>query len=137
MCTRTPWEENLYFVGVPPYDILDRILTKTNGKNLVQQKRSELEALLQDSARLELELQRRIDIGMIDLSKIAESLRGSTSTKHAGCKVSEEEFGNAREHCLRKLKSELQTWSDRLMVFICVWAPRSLKADLLSTLVSE
>ena len=120
MCTRTPWEENLYFVGVPPYDILDRILTKTNGKNLVQQKRSELETLLQDSARLELELQRRIDIGMIDLSKIAESLRGSTSTKHARCKVSEEESGNAREHCLRKLKSELQTWSDRLMVFICV-----------------
>ena len=116
MCTRTPWEENLYFVGVPPYDILDRILAKTDGKNLVEHRRSKLETILRDPDLLELELQHRIDIGMFDLPKIAESLRDDASKKNLHGKVSKEELARARDHCLQKLAASFQEWCDRLQV---------------------
>ena len=130
MCTRTPWEEILYFVGVPPYDVLDRILLKVDGKNRVERKRSELDLLLSDHSLLELEVQRRIDIGMYDLSLIAASFRESSTTQpprrdrsRASVKDSVEEIERARGHCLRKLTVEMRSWRDRLPVRSLAWEP--------------
>ena len=61
-------------------------------------------------------MQHRIDIGMFDLPKIAESLRDNASKKNLHGKVSKEELARARDHCLQKLAASFQEWCDRLQV---------------------
>ena len=60
MCTRTPWEDNIYFIGVPPVDILSAILQPdTQGQNWVERERIRLRNLLDSSGGVEAEIDKR------------------------------------------------------------------------------
>ena len=98
IATRTPSTSNMFFVGVPPSDVLESILKKNHqGKTLLDAERERLAALL------------RNDEGLDKL--IADKLR----TGELRAEAAEDSQEDHRRHALReKLRADLQGWHDRL-----------------------
>ena len=68
LLTRTPFSSNMLFVGVPPKDIYEAILTR------LADKRRTVQVLLDDESALESSLRARIQSGEFDLSAIGKRL---------------------------------------------------------------
>jgi len=120
MCTRSPWHDNIYFVGVPPVDVLAAILRPdASGRNRVDRLRVALETLLGDAVALENQMQRRVDSGEFDLKAIAETLSPDASTTDsppAGTWNCESRLDRAREHLITCLRRMYTGWVQRLNV---------------------
>ena len=72
MCTRTPWQHNMWFVGVPPRDIfLAMFSVGADGCTLVSRKREEVEAFLQDPVSIPSLVQARIRSGEYILQEMS------------------------------------------------------------------
>ncbi len=64
MCTRTPLEDNICFVGVPPVDVLAALLKSVPGKgNRVERERARIMEILERPGGVEAEMERRIACG--------------------------------------------------------------------------
>lgn len=118
MCTRSPWFENMYFVGVPPVDVLAAILRRdATGQNAVERQRAMVENLLDNGHDLEIEMQRRIDTGEFNLKEIATHLPFDTDTPDASSNHLDDPGQRedaARRHLLDKLRSMYTNWMQRL-----------------------
>ena len=92
MCTRTPFRNNMLFVGVPPRDIFERLVSRVNGKTAVDRKREALERVLSDENLLDHELQQRIDASEFDLGAL------------------QKEWGLPANACRERLRATLRNW---------------------------
>ena len=118
MCTRTPWEDNMYFVGVPPFDVLAAILqVDSTGQNKIQRKRAEIDSILRDDEMINAEVERRIQLGEFNLSSIAQdlategwgnySLESQAPDKNDG-------LAQARTFLKDKIRRRYEEWRGRL-----------------------
>ena len=83
MMTRTPFRRNMLFIGVPPKDVYDRLVQKSDGKTPVDRKREEVARILQDDQLLQEELNNRIAEGEFDLDKLA----AASGTTREACRT--------------------------------------------------
>jgi len=118
MSTRSPWVDNMYFVGVPPVDVLCYILKiDDTGKNMVERKRSEVDALLAQDQVLRAEVQRRIDLGQFDVHAVARGMAAKESSAYEesnNCKENLQWATKAKEFLVARLRQQYQEWRERL-----------------------
>ena len=75
IATRTPFLDNIHFVGVPPQDIYQSLLkVDSTGMNKIQRKRAEIAEMLQDPSALRDEMQRRIRQGQFKVTNPGDEL---------------------------------------------------------------
>ena len=71
--TRTPYALNQFLVGVPPTDVLNRILQKTAGaKNLLEVTRERVERVLTNEEQLLKEVNERLKSDELDIDSLAQ-----------------------------------------------------------------
>ncbi len=84
MCTRTPRRNNMWFVGVPPFDVYQRLVARdASGSTLIDRKRHEIDALLSNPAALQQLVESKVDSGEINLEDVAVSMSVDKGTPHA------------------------------------------------------
>ena len=93
LATRTPFKENIHFVGVPPQDIFAAILRKgPDGLNAVERKQREVRWIASSPDALEKILQDKISSGELDHKQ------------------------QTRSDMLTSLQQEYLQWASRLVV---------------------
>ena len=116
IATRTPYAWNMLFIGVPPQDVLSKILHKGPDQLcLIERKKKELLFLLSNENALRNELHRRVQAGEFDLQTIGEELI------RRNVELSDETDNEmmqqlAFDDLLSKLRIWLADWAERLDV---------------------
>jgi hypothetical protein len=116
--TRCPYVWSTLLVGVPPRDVLATLLRRdTDGLTLIDRKRHEIQALLEDDATFTEHVQERIDSGEFDLERLAQDMRHA-ATDVPACDLTTEPERNlqARKEVEAQIRVQHQEWIDRLDV---------------------
>jgi ubiquitin carboxyl-terminal hydrolase 8 len=108
----------MYFVGVPPYDILRGILQlDAHGKNAIDRKRDELTILLASPRLFEAVVEARVRQGEFDLDEIARRLADGTAPHLPEAEWTADGVPTSTEakaYLTKKLHRQYIQWRDRL-----------------------
>ena len=108
----------MFLVGVPPRDVLEKLLQKeTSGLNLIQRKKLDVQRILADPNRLNALMTERLESGEFDLKQIGDELR-----REANCCTSARQLIDdhadiehaAKAYLRSKLQHFYEDWSQRL-----------------------
>ena len=99
LLTRTAFSDNMLFIGVPPKDILEKLLQRdSQGENALDKKRNELLRALQDPGLLEGIVNERIAKGEFDLNAIGETLLADMSEPERSKNARKNQHRNTYAH---------------------------------------
>ncbi len=122
LLTRAPFEPNMFFVGVPPWDVLARLLLRdAAGLTPIDKKKRAVHELLSNETALQQHLEDRIGTGEFDLDRLGMELAARTdqdglSPGGVGPHNTMSAEILARKYLLKEIREQLQTFSQRLDV---------------------
>ena len=112
LLTRTPYFINMLFIGVPPKDVLNAMLSQDKyGQTCIDRKRIEILQLLQEPGALEKMIINRAASGEFDLFAIGESLSAELPEADRSREALEKK---AQAHLCERLRAWYRAWADRL-----------------------
>ena len=126
LVTRTPFKNNMFFIGIPPRDILRCLLARgPDGLNMIERKRKEILELCCSPERLEACLEDRIRNGEFDLQQIGENIlrqektAGLVPQSDTSAEANNEDrhriaCKRARKQLSETLQAWMQNWAERL-----------------------
>ena len=128
LVTRTPFRHNMSFIGVPPSDVLARLLHRdAKGLTLVGKKKASLAALLADDSALLALRDARITSGEFDIDALARAWLADDTAAARGSAVAASStqpspgqlaaaVDAVLDDLLLRLRGSIQAWHDRLDV---------------------
>ena len=115
LLTRTPFSDCMLFIGVPPKDIFEHILSYDPQKlNYLDRKRAEINGILTDPTALSRIVNEKVASGEFDLETIGKALLAADADVTQYSKESLEAL--AHTHMCERLRTWYTDWRDRLHV---------------------